>query len=70
MIDGTMLDDTAFVQQESRPAKGFHRSHIMTDEDDCPALLGGHVLHLTQTLILEIGIAHGEYLIHDEDLTF
>src|SRR4029079_1222701 len=42
-------------------------THVVTDDDDGPPL-PAHVAHLAETLLLECGIADGQYLVHQQDL--
>ena len=50
-----------------RPTQPKDRAHVVADEDD-GAALSCHVLHLAQALLLELGVAHRQHLIHEQNL--
>src|SRR5437773_5644226 len=40
----------------------------MTYEQNCPALVPGYILHLAETLLLELHISHCQHLVHNQNL--
>jgi hypothetical protein len=60
--------DAALAQENDAVGQRGDGGHVVADEKDRAALALGDVLHFAEALFLELGIAHGEHLINDEDL--
>src|SRR6202030_918807 len=41
--------------------------HVVADKDYGPALVGGHVLHLSETLFLKLGVADGQHFVDQKN---
>ena len=61
-------DDPALVQHHAAGAQLADGAHVVADVEHRAALLAGHVAHLAQALLLELHVAHRQYLVHHHDL--
>ena len=62
-----LLDDAALVEQVRALADALHGDEVVADEDHGAALAGDGV-HLGEALALELGVAHGEDLVDEQDV--
>ena len=67
--DGSIRIFRPAVLQQHRPAaEPLHRVHVVAHEKHRPTVAARNVRHATQTLLLELGVAHREHLVHDQHL--
>jgi hypothetical protein len=56
-----------FTQKNRFGTKLHYACHIMADEQNRASAIR-HVLHLTEALLLELGVPDGQHFVNDEDL--
>ncbi|MPM37999.1 hypothetical protein SDC9_84622 [bioreactor metagenome] len=66
-VHRAVVDELAGVEVEGAGAQRGHRGHLMADVEDGPTVLG-HIAHLRQGLVLELGVADREHLVDGQDL--
>ena len=65
--DVAQLLDLAVEEQEAARAHGLHDEEVVRHEEQRPPL-GDELGHPLDALRLEPGVAHGQRLVHDEDV--
>ena len=63
----TFRPDSTVIKPNGSVTRGADNGQVVADEDDRAAIVS-HLLHLIEALVPERRIAHGEYLVHQEDL--
>ena len=56
----------ALLQQHRPGTQGLDRGHVVADEQDRPAA-AADLAHLPEALLLELGVADRQHLVHDQD---
>ena len=54
------------LEHDARFAQRADGAHVVADEKN-GAALAAHVFHLAEAFGLELGVADGQHLVHDED---
>ena len=66
--DGPSATSMAALEQQRAVAERRHRAHVVADEEHRAAVALGHLAHLAEALLLEVGVADGQHLVDDQDL--
>ena len=57
----------AVLQHYTIITESLYTRHIMTDEQYCSPLPSAHILHLSNRLLLKLGITDSQHFVNDKD---